>query len=361
MDWLHVKASIVSKGKSAVAASAYQSRSTLKHEQQRAFSTGIEHRKGLNKGMVSDNLRAEFQKNGMILSDTATAQKNSRYQWTITDKGKTYTVREYTERKLNPETRKREIRSQSLDIYADKTYNYTTREDLKADWIQAGNDAPEWIGQVVRDNDRQTYWNRAVSGEQRNAQTAYKLEFALSRDLDLEQNKAFVRDWVNKQYVSKGAVVDVAIHDNKASDGGSNPHCHLLVGTRVATEDGFANEKNPNLDSYHHFHDRAENLHSLRASLAQTMNAHLQAAGKEATINPESFAKRGVNKEPTKHRGIGEGVHRRESEIRAENHFIQTRNTVRLHLVHSTPMTPQQQAAWAMHHHTQKSHQTRIL
>ncbi len=52
------------------------------------------------------------------------------------------------------------------------------------------------------------------------------------------------------------------------------------------------------------------------------MNVHLEKAGKNATVNPRSFAKRGVNKEPSKHHGIGEGIHRKESEIKARNQDI---------------------------------------
>ncbi len=58
---LHTAAVSRGKGHSAVAAAAYQAGQDLEHEQQRCFAIGLEHRKELGKGVISEELRQAFR------------------------------------------------------------------------------------------------------------------------------------------------------------------------------------------------------------------------------------------------------------------------------------------------------------
>ncbi len=63
---LHVATVPRAAGASAVAAAAYQANQDLMHRQQRCFELGIEYRKELGSGVVSDELRRSFQESRLF-------------------------------------------------------------------------------------------------------------------------------------------------------------------------------------------------------------------------------------------------------------------------------------------------------
>ena len=76
--------------------------------------------------------------------------------------------------------------------------------------------------------DRQTLWNAVEKAERgKNAQLAYSFDIALARQFLLEN------------IVSRGMVVDFAIHQPDREDGGiPNPHFHVLCPIRPIEQDG---------------------------------------------------------------------------------------------------------------------------
>lgn len=83
--------------------------------------------------------------------------------------------------------------------------------------------------------DRQTLWNAVDAAEkQANAQTARSVIVALPQELTREQNLDLIREYCQRQFVDKGMICDLCIHD--AGDG--NPHAHLLLTMRAMDEDG---------------------------------------------------------------------------------------------------------------------------
>ncbi len=323
----HIKSVSRSKGYSAVAAAAYQSGQDLVHEKQKQFSLNLgyenggvttDYRKKLNKGIVSDTLREQFAANGVTLTEQATAQKEGRRDWTITDGERVYMVKEFEHKELNSETRKRETTALFLDVYADRTHNYTTREDVKETWVQAPDYAPEWIraieskGGAVEKKDREALWNWAESAEiARDARTARTFQLALSRGLSYDQNIGLLRQYVNEQLTPFGFVSDVAIHSKKASDGKENLHAHILITTRSLTEEGtLAANKTAPWDDHEKVADRhkawGSQLRAWRGAWAEKQNTALETADSDTRVDHRSYEEQGVDVIPTEHVGAAE-------------------------------------------------------
>ncbi len=331
----HVRIKAVSrtKGYSAVAAAAYQSGQNLTHEKQRQFSVDLgyekekgyvttDYRKKLNKGIVSETLREEFAANGVTLGEQVTARKDGRRDWTIIDGDKVYTVREFEHKELNAETRKRETKALFLDVYADKTHNYTTREDVKATWVQAPDYAPGWIreiekmGGAVEKKGRESLWNWAEAAEiARDARTARTFQLSINRKLlsydengevSYEQSKALLRQYVEEQLTPLGFISDIAIHSKKASDGKENVHAHVLVSTRRLNENGtLATNKAAPWDEPERIADRHKawgmQIKAWRGAWAEKQNAALGAIGSDTRVDHRSYKEQGVDVIPKKH------------------------------------------------------------
>lgn len=295
---LHSRAVYRSSGHSAVAAAAYQANETLAHEKKNRGSVSLDFRKELNKGHISQGLRTALNDLGIELSDSATASKDGRRDWTITDGEAVYAIREYRQTTVNKDTGKQETLRQVLDVYADRTYDYSRKGDMVAKWMQAPEAAPAWIHEAAQRQDRQGFWNAAEAAERnRNGRPARTIEMALSRDLSMEENQALVRDFVRKQLTDKGLVADVAIHSKTASDGRQNIHAHILFTTREIDAGGdFADTK----DDYWNSRER---IKEFRRAWAAALNDAYQAKGLAVRVDHRSYHGSGIDKEPGEHLG----------------------------------------------------------
>ena len=88
--------------------------------------------------------------------------------------------------------------------------------------------------------DRQTLWNAVEKAERgKNAQLAYSFDIALQNEFSLEENIALARQFLLENFVSRGMVVDFAVHQPDREDGGiPNPHFHVLCPIRPIKQDG---------------------------------------------------------------------------------------------------------------------------
>ena len=88
--------------------------------------------------------------------------------------------------------------------------------------------------------DRQTLWNAVEKAERgKNAQLAYSFDIALQNEFSLEENIALARQFLLENFVSRGMVVDFAVHQPDREDGGiPNPHFHVLCPIRPIEQDG---------------------------------------------------------------------------------------------------------------------------
>lgn len=118
------------------------------------------------------------------------------------------------------------------DEYYGKTHDYTKKSGVLYSEILLPDNAPERL------KDRKTLWNEIEKIEKHpKAQLCYSFNFALQNELSVEENHEIVRRFISEQFLSKGMIVDYAIH-NPEKNGVSNPHVHMLIPIRPLKEDG---------------------------------------------------------------------------------------------------------------------------
>ena len=98
---------------------------------------------------------------------------------------------------------------------------------------------PEYVPERL--TDRKTLWNEVEQIEKgKRAQLAYSFDIALQNELTLDENIELVRAFCREQFVARGMIVDLAVHEGKSKneDEPDNPHFHVLSPIRPITEDG---------------------------------------------------------------------------------------------------------------------------
>lgn len=172
-----------------------------------------------------------------------------------------------------------------------KTHDYTKKHNVLHAEIVTPEGAPEWM------SDREKLWNGVEAGEKRkDAQLAKEVVLVLPRNLDHEQHKQVVRGWIADNITSRGLVADYAIHAPDASDGGKNPHAHVMFTLRPVEGDGFGKKltgyKNGGLDS-------REVLTEMRFSYEEHLNiASASNENNQVVFDLRSYREKGVDREP---------------------------------------------------------------
>ena len=173
--------------------------------------------------------------------------------------------------------------------------------------------------------DRQTLWNAVEKAERgKNAQLAYSFDIALQNEFSLEENIALARQFLLENFVSRGMVVDFAVHQPDREDGGiPNPHFHVLCpirpieqngkwglkqrrvyeldedGNRIRDADGkFVFNAVPTTDW-----GSPETLEHWRQTWAELCNAKFAEKGIDVRIDHRSYERQGVELLPTVHEG----------------------------------------------------------
>jgi ATP-dependent exoDNAse (exonuclease V) alpha subunit len=170
------------------------------------------------------------------------------------------------------------------------THDYTQRKGVAHCEIMAPNGAPEWA------YDRERLWNEVEKAEKRkDSQVAREIEVALPRELQHEAQLALVRRFVVDETVALGMVADIALHERHASDGGDNPHAHILLTMRTVGPEGFGPKDRE--------WNKTELVESWRERWGTFCNEALAAAGEEARVDHRTLAAQGIMREPTLHLG----------------------------------------------------------
>ncbi len=173
--------------------------------------------------------------------------------------------------------------------------------------------------------DRQTLWNAVEKAERgKDAQLAYSFDIALQNEFSLEENIALARQFLSEQFVSRGMVVDFAVHQPDKEDGGiPNPHFHVLCPIRPIREDGkwgfkqrrvyrLDEDGNRILDSKGKpLFDAVpttdwgspETLEHWRETWAKMCNAKFEEKGLPCRIDHRSYLRQGLDLLPTVHEG----------------------------------------------------------
>ena len=88
--------------------------------------------------------------------------------------------------------------------------------------------------------DRETLWNAVEKAERgKKAQLAYSFDIALQSEFSMQENIALARQFLLENFVSRGMVVDFAVHSPDKEDVGIfNPHFHVMCPIRPLDEHG---------------------------------------------------------------------------------------------------------------------------
>lgn len=162
-------------------------------------------------------------------------------------------------------------------------HDYRRKRGVVAAEVIAPDGAPAWT------TDRAALWNAVHAKETRkNSQLAREVRVALPHELDPAARADLVREWVRAEFVARGMVADVAIHDPDPDDHADprNAHAHILLtlrGLDPAQPDGWAKGKARDWNT-------PETLEGWRASWAAAQNDALARAGAAARVDHRSLA-----------------------------------------------------------------------
>ena len=228
----------------------------------------------------------------------------------------------------------------------DRKYMYHgTKEELVLKEILLPAHAPPEFA------DRNKLWNSAEAAEPNwNSQLARRLKIALPVELSMEDNIALAREYCEKEFASKGMIVDLAVHDPEPPN--HNPHFHVLLTMRPLDEKGnwapkarkeyvldkdgnrirgpngkYKVRKIPTVDW-----NARGNAEIWRHDWENLQNQYLERAGRAERVCMKSYERQGLDTIPTVHmdpavmalerKGIRTDVGNLNREIRAMNAMI---------------------------------------
>jgi len=181
-------------------------------------------------------------------------------------------------------------------------------EDLEA--TSYGN-MPAWS-----EHNPSHFWQAADEHERVNGATYREIEIALPRELDTEQRRELVEDFIKKE-IGENHAYQWAIHTPKAAlEKGEQPHAHIMYSER--TNDGIARDPEQYFKRYNAKaperggcrKDSAgteERLQQTRQRWAEIQNQHLEQHGHDTRVDHRSLKQQGIDREPEHHLG-GVGV-----------------------------------------------------
>ena len=203
--------------------------------------------------------------------------------------------------------------------YYGETSDYTRKNGVIWSEILLPDHAPREYA------DRQTLWNAVEKTERgKNAQLAYSFDIALQNEFSTEENIALARHFLLEHFVSRGMVVDFAVHVPDPEPGGiSNPHFHVMAPIRPIVENGkwgckqhrvyeLDAEGNRLLDADGNYIFNAvpttdwgspETLEYWREQWAALCNAKFEEKGIGERIDHRSYERQGIDLLPTIHKG----------------------------------------------------------
>ena len=174
-------------------------------------------------------------------------------------------------------------------------------------------------------SDRETLWNEVEKVERgKKAQLAYSFDIALQNEFSMEENIDLARQFLLDNFVSRGMVVDFAVHQPDKENGGiQNPHFHVMCPIRPILPNGKWGNKQRReyvLDEQgNRIRDEAgnyvfnavpttdwgspERLEAWRQAWAELCNAKFAEKDLGCRIDHRSYERQGVEQIPTQHEG----------------------------------------------------------
>lgn len=146
------------------------------------------------------------------------------------------------------------------------SFDYEGKTGVEHTEILAPDHAPDWV------HDRSELWNRVELAETRkNSQVAREVRVALPHELGADQRRELVRDFCQREFVDRGMVADIALHEPGREGDDRNHHAHIMLSTREIGDDGFT-DKNRDWN-------KVEFLEQWREGWSRDSNDALERAG----------------------------------------------------------------------------------
>lgn len=197
------------------------------------------------------------------------------------------------------------------------THDYHNKKGLLYSQIYLPENIPKEF------QDRSFLWNSVELNEKAiNAQLARNFIIALPKELSVEENKNLITDFIQENFVSKGMIVDLAIHD-ESNEGNNNIHAHIMTTLRPINEKGewqpkskkeyILDEKGEKtkLKSGNYKTRKVEltdwndkgNAEKWRERFASLCNQYLEKNNLKKRVDNRSFERQGIEEIPTIHLG----------------------------------------------------------
>ena len=155
------------------------------------------------------------------------------------------------------------------------------------------------------------------------AQLAYGFDIALQNEFSMEENIALARQFLLEQFVSRGMIVDFAVHSPEKESGISNPHFHVMCPIRPIEANGKWGNKQrreyvldesgnriPDGTGDYVFNavpttdwGSPETLEHWRQAWAELCNAKFEEKGLPVRLDHRSYERQGLDLLPTIHEG----------------------------------------------------------
>ncbi len=205
------------------------------------------------------------------------------------------------------------------DSYYGNVHDYTKKAGIVYKEIFLPPHAPERL------KDRETLWNEVEQIEKnKRAQLANNFEIALMNEFTMEENIMLAKIFVQEQFLARGMIADVAIHDPPRKPGEEpNPHIHVMCPMRPLNEDGTWGVKQkkvivldengqPVIGSNGKPKERAysvtgwnskETLQEYRKAWADMVNEFAELTNANVHVDHRTLKEQGTERLPTIHEG----------------------------------------------------------
>jgi Ti-type conjugative transfer relaxase TraA len=171
------------------------------------------------------------------------------------------------------------------DQRLDRHHDFSNKAGVVHSEVLLPDHAPEHFGA------REQLWNAVEAAEVRkDAQLAREVEFAIPRELDETEGIRLARDFVTREFVSRGMIADLNVHWDVGSDGEPKPHAHVMLTMREVDEDGFGGKVRD--------WNRTDLLSHWREAWAEHVNTRLAELDIDARIDHRSLEAQGIDLEP---------------------------------------------------------------
>lgn len=175
-----------------------------------------------------------------------------------------------------------------------KTHYHKNKGGLVYETILIPSDSPNWVEEIIPD--RGALWSAVDKREiRKDSQLARELDVSLLSELNVQQNIDVLVSCVQRVFVNRGMIADIAMHEPPKAGDQRNVHAHILLTLREITPTGFGLKV------------RAWNNRSLirewRESFCNEANLCLVQNGFEPRLDHRSFKERNIDKEPTRYKG----------------------------------------------------------